>query len=738
MERLDIQDYIKPLLRWWWLLLIATVLAACASYFYTVRQPEVYTSQATLMVGSVLGQADPDQNAFFVSQALAVTYAETGMADAVRQATMEALDMQWLPFYWIQSVPNSPMIEVFVSAEIPELAQTVAAELVNQLILQGPSGQQGAGSQQFILSRLAKLETDITGTEAEIDATRAKLADLFSAREIAAVNEEIAALELKLGALNDDYIDYLNQTNIESPNTINIIGPATLPTVPDASNLWLNVFLAAAVGLVLASGGAYLLEYLDDTVKTSESIKKQLGLNTLSAIPAFVESKSNVLSGNVAVDDSKLVMLNNPNSAHAEAFRILRTNIQYADINRRFRNILITSPEPGDGKSTVIANLGMALAQAGKRVIIIDADLHRPTQHQVFQVPNTVGVTTALFGGVTNVTQLLHPTRTPGLRILTSGPLPPNPSELLGSDLMSQLLDVLEHEADIILMDSPPATILIDAATLSVQADAVVLVVRAGKTSRNTARQAVEALGQVKANVAGVILNGVSIQNTGYHYNYNRYGYKHHDSSAPVGRPPASGPAPRQPGMPPGQAGMQSPNGYGYGQHPHPHASPRSNPGMGMPRQAQRSGSRPGTQPGTQPSTRAGNPGQSNRQPRMSKSGYPSQGYPSQGQRGIYQGPPEGKRGPNPRSRPPQRGANNANRGPARNGVYGPPGMHGPAGPSSGYPGAPDLNGATSSFPTYGYAMDPRMGADVDSYGHAEGPSAKPPPKKGFGRFWRS
>lgn len=538
MERLDIQDYIRPLVKWWWLLLIATLIAAAASYFYTIRQPKVYTAQSTIMVGNPVQDASPDQNEFFLSQLLAENYADIAMRDTVRQATMDALGMSWLPFYWVQALPNSPIIEVTVSSEIPELSRDVANEVVNQLILQGPDGQGGQDNQQFITERLDKLKIDIEETESEIERSRTELSGLFSAREISSLQEDISVLEEKLSALNSDYLDLLDRTLIESPNTINIIEKASLPSLPDPANLWLNVLLASAIGFVLAAGGAYLLEYLDDTVKTSEDVKKQFGLSTLTAIPAFVESKSNVLSGNVAVDDSKLVMLTNPQSPYAEAFRILRTNLQFADVDRRYKHVLITSPEPGDGKSTAIANLGMALAQAGRRVVIVDADLHRPTQHQIFGVPNNMGITTALFGDIRNVVQMLHNTRTEGLRILTSGPLPPNPSELLGSDLMARLLMVLDQEADIILLDTPPATILVDAAALSAQADAVILVVRAGKTSRNTAKQAVEGLRQVRANIAGVILNGVSVQNSGFTYNYSQYGYNHTGQSAPVGRPP--------------------------------------------------------------------------------------------------------------------------------------------------------------------------------------------------------
>lgn len=697
MERLDIQDYIRPLLKWWWLLLVSVMIAAAASYFYTVRQPRVYSAQSTIMVGNPVGKATPDQNEIFLSQLLAENYADIAMRDTVRQATMSALDMTWLPFYWVQALPNSPIIEVTVSSEIPEISRDVANEVVNQLILQGPDGQGGQENQQFITERLDKLKIDIEETEAEIERSREELAGLFSAREISALQDDITVLEEKLAALNSDYLDLLDRTLIESPNTINIIEKASLPPFPDPSNLWLNVILASAVGFVLAAGGAYVLEYLDDTVKTSEDVKRQFGLTTLTAIPAIAESKSNVLSGNVAIDDSKLVMMTNPQSPYAEAFRILRTNLQFADVDRRYRHILVTSPEPGDGKSTTIANLGMALAQAGKRVVIVDADLHRPTQHQIFKLPNNMGVTTALFGDVRNVSQMIHPTRTPGLSVLTSGPLPPNPSELLGSDLMAHMLATLDQAADIILLDTPPATILVDAAALSMQADAVVLVVRAGKTSRNTAKQAVEGLRQVRANIAGVILNGVSVQNSGFNYNYSQYGYNRAGQSAPVGRPPMMGnPPPMQPSgqpqmahpsQPTVQSGQMSP-AAGYGPSPVPNAPNWQ--------------SRPSDQ------YSAGPHAQPNVSDNQSASARPASPY-------VAREPSQP-----PRGQTPSRGGQATSSGAPQ------------------YRPRQSSSGPTQVTPNYRHPPAQGNGVSVNNYGRVQIPTQQKSSKKGLGRFWRS
>ncbi len=178
-------------------------------------------------------------------------------------------------------------------------------------------------------------------------------------------------------------------------------------------------------------------------------------------------------------------------SLATEAYRVLRTNLQFAAVDRRMRTLTVTSPAPSEGKSITAANLAAALALADKRVVLLDADLRRPRQHRIFGLRNNIGLTTALVDEHPALDEILQQTTVQGLRVLTSGPLPPNPAELLGSTRMRELLAQLLAQADIVVIDTPPVTAVSDAAIISSQADGVLLVLDAGHTRREVARRAV-------------------------------------------------------------------------------------------------------------------------------------------------------------------------------------------------------------------------------------------------------
>jgi capsular exopolysaccharide synthesis family protein len=266
------------------------------------------------------------------------------------------------------------------------------------------------------------------------------------------------------------------------------------------------------IGFALAAAAAYLLEYLDDTMKNPEDVEKALGLTTLGAAPIMKLE-----------DGNELVVVTQSQSPISEAYRVLRTNLQFAAVGHPLDTLMVTSPGPGEGKSITAANLAAALAQGGRRVILVDGDLHRPRQHRVFGLRNNTGVTTALITNLSgNLDDILQETGVPGLRVLTSGPLPPNAAELLGSTRMRELLADLHTRADIVVVDSPPVTALSDAAVLATQTDGVLLVLDAGKTRRELAKRATEALERVHARVIGVLLNRMPARGAGYYY-YYRY-----------------------------------------------------------------------------------------------------------------------------------------------------------------------------------------------------------------------
>ncbi|MBU9723068.1 MULTISPECIES: CpsD/CapB family tyrosine-protein kinase [Bacillaceae] len=221
---------------------------------------------------------------------------------------------------------------------------------------------------------------------------------------------------------------------------------------------------------------------------------------------------------NLSDKQRSLVTYYDQRSPIAEQFRTLRTNIQFASVDKIIRKIMVTSSTPGDGKSTTIANLGIVLAQQEKRVLIVDSDLRKPTVHFTFQLPNQTGLTSVLTKQSTFDDAVLE-TAVPFLEVLTSGPVPPNPSELLGSKSMKDFVKEIEGAYDYILFDAPPVNVVTDPQILAENCDGVILVIRSGKTEVESAQKALDSLKKVEANVLGVVLNDQK-QSDGHHYYY--------------------------------------------------------------------------------------------------------------------------------------------------------------------------------------------------------------------------
>lgn len=222
------------------------------------------------------------------------------------------------------------------------------------------------------------------------------------------------------------------------------------------------------------------------------------------------------MSTNGASPEATLITLREPGSAAAEAYRTLRTNILFSSLDRPLHTLLVTSTAPDEGKSTTLANLAVTMAQAEQRVLVVDCDLRRPSLHTIFGVRNEQGLTSAILEQGEGPLPAQE-SGVPGLSILTSGPLPPRPADLLGSRRMVALIERMRAAADIVLFDTPPVVAVTDAAALAPRVDGVLLVLQAGQTRRDRAREARLLLEKVKANIVGVVLNGARLER-GYTY----------------------------------------------------------------------------------------------------------------------------------------------------------------------------------------------------------------------------
>jgi non-specific protein-tyrosine kinase len=541
---MELKSYIAPLRKWWWLIVASTLIAAVSSYLAVSQQAPIYQARATLLLGSAINNPNPNGTEFWLSQQLAQTYTDIAQRDIVRTSTMESLGLAWLPTYTARAVPDTQLIEITVTDTSPERAMIVANELAKQLIAQTPTSKQEDGGQRegFINAQLDELEAKIEETNAEILSKQEELAGLFSARQIADTQSQIAALEAKQNTLQSNYASLLASTTQGASNTLSVIEEATVPQYPVGPEKLMTVLTSAAIGFSLAVAAAYLLEYLDDTLKSPDDVEAAVTLPTLAGIADF---KTN---GGGRYD---LVTLKQPRAPVSEAYRGLRTALLFTNVDRKVKLVLITSANPGEGKSITSANLGVVLAQAGHRVLIIDADLRRPVQHRIFGLPDTQGLTNLLTGmhtvrnesAVTSsevispVSDAVYATQQPGLFVMPSGPIPPNPAELIGSAKMKTLLESAARRFDFVILDSPPILAATDSVILGAGVvDATLLIVGAGSTRRNQLKQAVQQLREVNANVAGVILNRMTAKSGEYYYYYYRSAYYRENSEESSGQ----------------------------------------------------------------------------------------------------------------------------------------------------------------------------------------------------------
>jgi capsular exopolysaccharide synthesis family protein len=388
-----------------------------------------------------------------------------------------------------------------------------------------------ARRKEFVDSVVARIETNYENARKASE----KIRDLRDQRRaeqqgLARLLIEQTNLEADRDRLRRDLDDLVNQANAVQGSTGFDLSPAILHEEARRSDVQVrpqparDVPLWALLALLLGVATAFLLEQFDDAASRPEEVTRVTGLPVLGMLPRLPREKAEA----AAIED--------PNSEMAEAVRIIRTAILFSPSGRAQRKrLLVTSAETGEGKTLLSVNLAAALAQAGQRTLLIDADLRKPRVHKVFNLSNLQGLSNVFADGQA----MPSPVRPAGvslpLDVLPAGPLPPNPAELLGGERMGEFLAEASLRYDRIIVDSPPAGPVSDPALLSRQVDGVLVVVQLGKTSIRAIRRAVDHLNKVGAPVLGVVLNGVSLGGGYYYYYYRRYGYYGSDQERPGG-----------------------------------------------------------------------------------------------------------------------------------------------------------------------------------------------------------
>ncbi len=361
----------------------------------------------------------------------------------------------------------------------------------------------------------------------------------------AAINYRIIQQEIET---NKTLLDNLLQRSKENdvimaskPNNISIVDYAIAPDGPIGPNRARTVFIALFLSLGLGVGLALLLEYLDDTVHSTDEVERLLHLPALAVIPsALGNGRRRLLGGPGALqkrngspgDNPELLMNVDGRSPLAESYRHLRTSVLLSTAGRAPRSLLITSSLPGEGKTTTAVNTAVSLAQTGASVVIIDADMRRPRLRSIFGLSDRAGLSSILSSELSEaeVLALVSKEEVTGLHVLTAGPIPPNPAELLGSDQMRRLMATLQSNFKHVVVDSPPVSSFTDGVLISSMVDGVLLVVHGGKSSRHVVKRSRQLLQDVGAKIFGVVLNNVNLQSHDYYYYQRYYGSRYYKS----------------------------------------------------------------------------------------------------------------------------------------------------------------------------------------------------------------
>ena len=468
---LSVGDYLRVIWRRLWVIGLAAAVLTGAAVGYSLAQTPMYEASITILVGQERGITETPNDVIGLqqlTQTMVGGVSSRPVAEAViRQHDLRMTTDEFLNEHLIvEQEPNTQWIQVNYRDSSPERAQRVANAI----------------------------------------------GDVFS-KQVSDVSPSANAI------------------------TATVWERAVVPGEPVTPKPMRNGLLALALGLVLGVGLAFLLEYLDDSWNSPEEMEQVSGAPTFGIIPELKAHTSHKGAGGMGqsllktrrqvgekadTDElaGRLVTVLDPTSPGAEAYRTLRTNLLYAAVllDETSKVMVLTSPGPGEGKSTTCANLGVVLAQAGKEVLIVDCDFRKPVMHRFFGMRNLHGLVDVLVGERKLEEVGAEPVK--GLKVIAVGHIPPNPTELLGSRRFSELLASFREEFDYVLVDAPPVGLVSDPAILATQGDGVLLVSDAQNTRKGSVRQAMRSLEVVGANVLGTAMNNVETSQRGYHYDY--------------------------------------------------------------------------------------------------------------------------------------------------------------------------------------------------------------------------
>ena len=513
---MELRDYINVIRARKWVIIQAVLIVTLTALVVSLVQTPVYESEAQILIAETGTSSD-----IFGDLGISISSsAERGLSTQVQlmqvrpllENTIAELDLGMTPEdlaekVEVSAVGQTNIVTIVAKDDDPEVAAAVANTLADEFV---------AWSQDYnresINAAAAEVEERLEAAKAEILSLGQEISDQGKSDELSA---ELAIATGNYTTLASKLEELRIQSQLET-GAGRIVSPAVTSTSPVEPSPVRNTALGLVVGLVFGLGMAFLYEYLDNTIKSASEVEELTAAPLIGSIPSEKYEKDT---------GRRATILTHPASAAAEAYRVLRNNLDFINFEHNISTLLVASAAPTEGKSTLSANLAASLAQAGRRVVLVSCDFRKPTTEQFFGVRNLIGLSDVLTGAHTLKSALQKPREDMSLLVLTSGKLPPNPSELLGSEKMRDLLEALKEWGDWVIIDTPPLLAVADAAAVARWCDGALLITHAGHSTRDAVKRAREMLDKVGARVLGSVVWGLESRAGGGSYGYNDGSY---------------------------------------------------------------------------------------------------------------------------------------------------------------------------------------------------------------------
>jgi capsular exopolysaccharide synthesis family protein len=531
---LDFHFYFGVLRRRAWIIVLVIILTTGAALARSLSTTKIYQTSSTVLI------TDPAQNSGRGNNIDIGTEIALIQSGPIAQAVGKALgaDAAKVTSLAIAPVGDTTLISITTQSSSPRAAQHAANTYARKYVELRTDEVVASTNKQIdaFTKRTKAINTQIDDAQTQLIAAGGNNADLEA---------QIESLTSSLQNYQQQISDLQLQAELRGTEGARIVNLAGLPSSPVSPDTKRDALLGFALGIVLGLALAFLYEFLDDKIKTQEDVARYAhGLTVLAEIPTIGKEKKG----------RRLVALDDPSSGAAEAYRSLRTSLRLLSLRKPIQTLLVTSSMAGEGKTTTSANLGVTLARSGLRVIIVDLDLRRASLAPIFGGDNDIGLMSVLVGETTLAEAMYEvpiAAGVPPLRFLPAGPIPPNPSEIMGTARMAEVIANLRASADFVIIDSPPIVPVTDAVVLSSRVDAVMMVIQSGKTRRRHLSKSADLLQQADAPMIGAVMNGAG-RHARYGY-YERYGYGYKRSSKPKRNKKYKGARPeetRRPRMP--------------------------------------------------------------------------------------------------------------------------------------------------------------------------------------------